>query len=283
MNIREIARLAEVSVSTVSKIRNQKDDSISSETRERVLKIAREYNYVPYASTINPSAKTWLLGILVKSSASIDTTVNGIIETAQKNGYITIVCESNGDLTQELKNITAFCKNRVDGVIWEPVASESLNHAVHFQDLSIPFLTYNGNDAETTIIDYERLGYRATETLIKKRHTNIACLLANGKRTNLFLSGYKKCLFDHQITLNKELIFHEINEMLIYKISNHMISGIVSSHFSKALSMYEAIDTLHYQIPYDISLISLKDDARDRIDFPHISTYTIPNLEFGKY
>ena len=174
MNIREIARLAEVSVSTVSKIINHKDDSISSETRERVLKIAREYNYVPYASTINPSAKTWLLGILVKSSASIDTTVNGIIETAQKNGYITIVCESNGDLTQELKNITAFCKNRVDGVIWEPVASESLNHAVHFQDLSIPFLTYNGNDAETTIIDYERLGYRATETLIKKRHTNIA-------------------------------------------------------------------------------------------------------------
>ena len=99
------------------------------------------------------------------------------------------------------------------------------------------------------------------------------------KKDKSFLSGYKKCLFDHQITLNKELIFHEINEMLIYKISNHMISGIVSSHFSKALSMYEAIDTLHYQIPYDISLISLKDDARDRIDFPHISTYTIPNLE----
>lgn len=283
MNIREIAKLAEVSVSTVSKIINHKDDSISSETRERVLKIAKEYNYVPYASTISPSTKTWLLGILVKSSVSIDTTVNGMIETAQKNGYFTIVCESHGDLTQELKNITALCKNRVDGVIWEPVASESINHAVHFQELSIPFLTFNGNEAETTIIDYEGLGYRATETLIKKRHTNIACLLADGKRTKLFLSGYKKCLFNHQITLNEELIFHDINEVLIYKIGNHMISGIVSSHFSKALSMYEAIDTLHYRIPYDISLISLKGDARDQVDFPHISTYTIPNMEFGIY
>ena len=45
MNIKEIAQLAGVSASTVSKIVNQKDESISSETRERVLKIVREYNY----------------------------------------------------------------------------------------------------------------------------------------------------------------------------------------------------------------------------------------------
>ena len=47
MNIREIAALAGVSVSTVSKIMNQKDQSISAETRERVLQVAREYHYVP--------------------------------------------------------------------------------------------------------------------------------------------------------------------------------------------------------------------------------------------
>ena len=49
MNIKEIAKLAGVSVSTVSKIVNQKDESISKETRERVLKIVKEYNYTPYA------------------------------------------------------------------------------------------------------------------------------------------------------------------------------------------------------------------------------------------
>ena len=44
MNIKEIAQLAGVSTSTVSKIVNQKDESISQETRERVLKIVKEYN-----------------------------------------------------------------------------------------------------------------------------------------------------------------------------------------------------------------------------------------------
>ena len=68
MNIKEIAKLAGVSVSTVSKIVNQKDESISKETRERVLKIVKEYNYTPYASAIVTTKKTWVLGILLRSS-----------------------------------------------------------------------------------------------------------------------------------------------------------------------------------------------------------------------
>ena len=47
MTIKEIAKLAGVSISTVSKIMNNKDESISAETRENVLRIAKEYNYKP--------------------------------------------------------------------------------------------------------------------------------------------------------------------------------------------------------------------------------------------
>ena len=47
MTIKEFALLAGVSVSTVSKIMNGKDASISARTREHVLKLAKEYNYVP--------------------------------------------------------------------------------------------------------------------------------------------------------------------------------------------------------------------------------------------
>ena len=54
MTIRDIAKLAGVSVSTVSKVMNKKDSSISQETREKVLRIAKEYNYSPYASIITP-------------------------------------------------------------------------------------------------------------------------------------------------------------------------------------------------------------------------------------
>ena len=53
MKIKDLARIAGVSPSTVSKIMHQKDDNISAETREHVLSIAKQYNYVPALSLIH--------------------------------------------------------------------------------------------------------------------------------------------------------------------------------------------------------------------------------------
>lgn len=50
MTIKEIAQLAGVSISTVSKIVNNKDENINVETRNRVLKIVKDYNYTPYGT-----------------------------------------------------------------------------------------------------------------------------------------------------------------------------------------------------------------------------------------
>ena len=90
MNIKEIAQLAGVSTSTVSKIVNQKDESISQETRERVLKIVKEYNYTPYSSAASHQ-KTWVIGILLRSSISFDKTLDGIIRVQNKNSKISLL------------------------------------------------------------------------------------------------------------------------------------------------------------------------------------------------
>ena len=67
MTIKEIAQLAGVSISTVSKIVNNKDENINVETRNRVLKIVKDYNYTPYGTAKNTSeAKTFILGELLK-------------------------------------------------------------------------------------------------------------------------------------------------------------------------------------------------------------------------
>ena len=64
MTIRDIANLANVSVSTVSKVLSGKDGSIGQETKERIQKIAKEYNYVPYGNAI-AGRPSQLLGILM--------------------------------------------------------------------------------------------------------------------------------------------------------------------------------------------------------------------------
>ena len=65
MNIRDLARLAGVSPSTVSKVINGKDDSISAATRERVLNLVKEYNYQAYSAAMDSGSKSFILGVLL--------------------------------------------------------------------------------------------------------------------------------------------------------------------------------------------------------------------------
>ena len=284
MNIKEIAKLAGVSASTVSKIVNQKDESISSETRERVLKIVKEYNYTPYASAIVPTQKTWVLGILLRSSVSFDTTLNGIIKTAQDNGYITIVCNSSSDTEQELKNITAMCSSHVDGILWEAVNEQSLSFSHYIQDKNIPYITTGPFGGSSSIqLPYEKAAYSITQELIMRHHTKIACLYAEGRRTQAFLSGYRNCLFNNHLPMDEQLVFSELDETLVYKANTHQISGVISSHYLKALEFYQLMNSLHYKVPEDFSLVSLKNDKLEAPEIPEISTYTMPNTEFGAY
>ena len=82
MTIKEIAKLAGVSISTVSKIMNNKDESISAETREHVLRIAKDYNYKPYASVISPRNKSLIIGVLVRNTSEINASISGILASA---------------------------------------------------------------------------------------------------------------------------------------------------------------------------------------------------------
>ena len=69
MNIHDIARLAGVSASTVSKVMNGKDRDISEETKRKVLRVIEEENYVPYFKFREKEGlKNHLLGLIIRRS-----------------------------------------------------------------------------------------------------------------------------------------------------------------------------------------------------------------------
>lgn len=283
MTIKEIAQMAGVSISTVSKIMNHKDASISAETRERVLRIAKEFNYSPYSSAINSGTKTFTIGVLVRSSGA-NLSLNGIIEAARTLGYTVLVSESSNNPECEFKGITALCRHNVDGVLWEPVCNDSLKYADSFRASGIPYVLFNYYGAESAYnLDHEQMAYNAATALVQSGHRDIACLLSSGTRTEGVLNGYRRCLFDMGIPYQEHLVFHDITESLIHKITGHAITGIVNSHFVTAIRLYRDLVSLHYQIPYDVSLVSLRNDSREVTDFPEISTITLPHFQFGRH
>ncbi|MDO4169966.1 MAG: PfkB family carbohydrate kinase [Lachnospiraceae bacterium] len=283
MTIKEIAKLAGVSISTVSKIVNNKDQNINPETRSRVLQIVKEYNYTPYGNVKNTStAKSFIIGILLQNGSRTNLILNGILCAAQKYGYSILLYDSKNSTETELKHITSLCKNNVDGIIWEPVSEESTQHEHYFEEQNIPIYYINGFSENSYYIDFVHMGYVLTQKLLDYKHTKIACLLKeNSLRSALVLEGFKKCLYENQIPYNDTTELYISDKEYCSKIINNHISGIVSSHFASSLILYEQMEKLHYYIPFDLSLVSLRDDARECISFPRISSVKIPYLEFG--
>lgn len=287
MNIKDIARIAGVSTSTVSKIINGKDQSISQDTRDKVLKLVRQYGYTPYAKA-GRNAKTWTIGVILRSTTSFDTALDGMIQTAQADGYGILVFNSYSDREQELKNINAVCsRHKVDGIIWQPVDNDSLQHLKQLKDSNVSELTigpYGGDP--TLLLPYRQAAYRLTEELFNRGHRGIGCLLTQGRRTADFLEGFRQCLYDHAIPFDDSLVYHAVDETITNRIANGEITGFVSSHYRMAVEFIQFMHALHYRVPGDVSLVSIRNDTSESLRFPgapDISTYTIRNADFGSY
>ncbi|EOH94503.1 PfkB family carbohydrate kinase [Enterococcus pallens] len=286
MNIRDIAKLAGVSVSTVSKIVNKKDASISNETRERVLKIVHEYNYTPYSATINSATTTGSIGILINSSNYVDQALNGVIDFAQQKGYSPIVFNSLDDPKQELKNITALCTKQVDGIIWDPINESSLKNLKHIETLGIPLVLIGHSEEYTSLsIPYEELSYFLTKQLIEKKHKKIACIIGEDKTKEALISGYKQALFDHNLKFNESMIIHSLDNSINDAIIEKEISGFISGDFFKSIELYNLTMQSSLECPKDYSLLSLRDvtDEKYKNYRDKLSTVPIDKNTFGKY
>lgn len=284
MTIKEIAQLAGVSISTVSKIVNNKDDNINIETRNRVLKIVKDYNYTPYGTVkVISEAKTFILGVLLKSVPKTNLFLNGVILAAQKNGYSILLYDSANDPSLELKNITSLCKNNVDGVIWDPVEPKSLEYNRYFKEHNIEICWINAEGEPTSYsINFTEMGYKVTQTLIQYGHTKLGCLIReNSARSDMVFDGFKKCLFDNGLPYNDMMKLSVEASDWYSGILSHTPTGIVSTHYASSLILMEQLSKIRFRIPYDLSLISLRDDVRDNSCFPGISSIKIPYYEFG--
>lgn len=286
MTIKEIAALAGVSISTVSKIVNNKDENINQETRNRVLKIVKDYNYTPYGSAKSISeAKTFIIGLLISSASGFNSFFNGALASAQANGYSILVYDSCEDVKQELKHITSLCKNHVDGVIWEPVSSQSLEYKRYFEEQGIEICYINTPTEPTSYsIDFTEMGYMATKTLMELGHNQIGCLTGeNSLISELVLEGFKRCLFEHHIAFHDNMVLSAESQDWHDSFLAHTFTGVISSHYASSLLLLKKMKKQQFHIPDDVSLISLRDDCREHWDFSNISSIIIPYYELGSF
>jgi LacI family transcriptional regulator len=117
--IRDVARIAGVSVSTVSRVISD-DDRVSPETRARVQQIVTELGYVPSAVARGlVSKETRLLGVVVSdiSNPFYPQVLRGIEDVADRAGYTILTVSTDDELDRHARAVSALLEQRVDGLL----------------------------------------------------------------------------------------------------------------------------------------------------------------------
>ncbi|WP_259270947.1 LacI family DNA-binding transcriptional regulator, partial [Klebsiella pneumoniae] len=117
--MQKIARLAGVSVATVSRVLNN-SDTVKAKNRERVLQAIKESNYQPnlLARQLRTARSNMIL-VMVSNIANpfCAEVVKGIEEEAEKNGYRILLCNSGSDLARSTSGLQLLSGKMVVGII----------------------------------------------------------------------------------------------------------------------------------------------------------------------
>lgn len=282
MTIKEIAALANVSITTVSKVLHRKDQNISDETRQRVLKIIRESNYVPYSSTrADDEQQTHIIGLLNGESLH-PLVITSIIRSARKQGYSVIVC-SYETAEEETINISALSANHVDGIVWfrSPFSSDQTEITVRSLPLPVIIVDYRNGLPDSVNFDYTGMAYQATQLLIQAKHQRLYCAANQSNlASGAFVRGFKNCLFDNKIPFDADHCFTLVDSVRQSRIL--VDGGIVCMNSETAMLVYRYAENYNLKIPRDLSVVCLK-DADERLSLmPKVAGVVFPGSELGE-
>lgn len=146
INIRDLANILGVSVSTVSKALNDKSD-ISPALAKQIREKAEELNYRPnhIASGLR-NKKSKLIALIIPEITMyfFPSVIKGIEDVTKQFGYRLMVFQSKNDLAEELKNIEICIQQNVDGVLLSITHPEkSIPHLDMLAEHDIPFVLFD--------------------------------------------------------------------------------------------------------------------------------------------
>lgn len=293
--IRDVARLAEVSVATASKVVNKKG-SVSEKLTQRVLSAMEALDYRP--NEIARSLKvqrSQTIGMVVPDVTNVFFTdvIRGVETEARGRGYSLILCDSNEEQEVELVNLNTLIARRVDGVLvstsnvyGSPQRGARRRFPVVYYDRVPP-----GFMGSAVVIDNLGAAYEAARHLLDLGHRRLAIItgrlnLSNGRER---LEGFRKALQQAGLPLREEYL--QLGDFLVeggYRCGMNLLrlavppTAIFSCNNQLTLGLMRAVSELGLDCPRDVSILGF-DDFDWAANFrPRLTTVAQPSLEMGK-
>jgi LacI family transcriptional regulator len=296
----EIAKLAEVSRSTVSRVINNYPN-VPEKTRMKVMKIIEEHNYYPNISAqVLAGKKTRILGLFLISDRQISGDVlanyiiSSVIETASDSDYQVLInlIRKGGSYKKGIRKVKElFYQKRIDGGIFigasnhEPFIEELI--AEGFVIGIVDHKLAGRQEPNRIVMNFnnEKLGELVVDYLHSLNHRRIGIIQGDMKRYsgpakyNGFLSGMKK----YDLELKKEwTLSGDFSEQGGYMAIQTLLStggelptALFAANDSTALGAIRALQEKELNVPGDISIIGIDNHILSSFVQPGITTFGI--------
>lgn len=268
VTIQDVAKAAGVSISTVSRVLNGKDD-VASATQDRILAVIKELGYTSsLAARSMRSHKKNLIGLVVPDIGfpySIEI-MKGINRAITESAFDLLVyttggIQKDGTITREQHYVSLLNNSLTDGVII--VASAAAEFITEAPIIAVDPHVINPNYPSVQGTNYHG-ALDAMEYLLRLGHRRIAFI--NGRQGSgsamRRLKGYQDALLNAGIALDNDLIVPgDFSTPTGYECALGLLSqdnpptAIFAANDQSAIGVYQAAEELSLRIPDDLSIV----------------------------
>lgn len=292
-NIRDVARLAGVSVATVSRALSN-PEKVSAESLEKVHTAIASVGYRPNMLARNfRSARAYTVVVLVPDIANpfYSLFIRALEDRAQQKGYAVLLGDTRGTPEREIEYIRRVETRLADGIIQlRPSSEKSQNNippdipcvnACGCEYTTGPGIRIDNRAAAKTMVDY----------LISLGHRRIGVIsgLKDNPHAMERLEGYKLALEEAGIPFERDLIaegdftmWSGLNAAFQFCNMTDRPSAIFSMNDEMAIGAMQTFKNQGLKIPEDISVTGFDDIAYAKYSDPSLTTISQPAEEMGK-
>jgi len=292
--LKDVARLAGVTPSTVSYVLNNKK-KVKEDTKRRIYKAVDELNYSPNMiarSLRTNSTKT--IGVIVASLSDLffSCVVRAIENEAHKYNYSVILCNTDNSAEREIEKINILLSQRIDGMIF---AGTGRNMKPFSEGLNVPMVSIDRivNDCNCSItVDNAMGGRLAAEFLIKNELMPMAIITYTTTINTFFdrVYGCRKALEEHGIGFNENLLiqtelasYNEGYDAAIELLRRNVeFKSVFCCNDLLAVGAMRAFIENKMEISKDVSIIGYDDIDISKMLAPSLTTIRQPKHGMGE-
>lgn len=297
-NLREVAKEANVSVATASRVLNGSSHPVSSEVREKVTATAQKLGYTPSAAAQSlRHKKSRIIGVIASDIMDpyFAQVTRGIEIEAASYGFVTVLANANRDATEELHKFQVLREHRASGIIFcgsdiagSPGVEElcrEVNQAIEAgtQVVSLAPRQFSGINI---VIDNAQTARELTDYMISLGHHSVGFVggIPGLHAAEQRIAGYKERMFAHSLPplvytgggMSQEAGLAAVRQMLD---AGTLPQALVCSNDEVAIGVLAELISRGISVPAQVSVAGIG-GTRGSETFG-LTTMRLPLMELG--